>query len=261
MSSQKNYSSVEDNVSDISDPDNLNGRYTVKPSMPSQEPAQPTITPRIKLKLQLNPPKLTTEQTDSADHKKKKKHKHKDHKLHKHHKKHKRKHNEEDSYSSHRRESEQLDIETDPASHSRKRSISAVHPYDFDEREAKRPVYSEEDLVDDGNESLFARTKAHKDVVIRNSEEPSSANQTIDHPSVYDESRRGSVASFQSVSTATGAESTPKSTSKSKKKTKQPRVWTPAKRDLKTICSRLLDTFIKYVMSFWILLSLKPDAC
>ncbi|KAI9286342.1 hypothetical protein BC943DRAFT_359507 [Umbelopsis sp. AD052] len=245
MSSQKKYSSVEDNVSDISDHDNHNGRYTVKPSMPSQEPTQPTITPRIKLKLQLNPPKLTTEHTDSADHKKKKKHKHKDHKLHKHHKKHKRKHNEEDSYSGHRRESEQLDIETDPTSHSRKRSISAVHPYDFDEREAKRPVYSEEDLVDDGNDSLFARTKAHKDVVIRNSEEPSSANQTIDHPSVYDESRRGSVASFQSVSTATGAESTPKSTSKSKKKTKQPRVWTPAKRDLKTICSRLLDTFIK----------------
>ncbi|GAB5591023.1 hypothetical protein Unana1_05923 [Umbelopsis nana] len=247
MSSHKNYSSVEGNLSDSSDREGVNGNHHFKPPAPSNAASQPMITPRIKLKLQLNPPKPTAEQPELPDHKKKKKHKHKDHKAHKHHKKHKKKHNEDQIHYGHRRASEQLDIEAESAAMNRKRSLSAALSYDHDERETKRPAYSEEDIVEDTHyrNDAIARSKSNKDVIIRNSEEPLNANQTIDHPSKFDESRRGSVASSQSFGTVTGTETTPKPTAKSKKKVKQQRAWIPAKRDLKTICSRLLDTFVK----------------
>lgn len=242
MSLHKNGSSVDDNYSDLSDHNDTNGHHSFKAPATTSQGSQPLATPRIKLKLQLNPPKPPVDSTETGDLKKKKKHKHREHKSHKHHKKHKKKHNEDEDQIGHRRNSEQVDVEFETSANSRKRSFSTAQPYEYDERESKRPLYSEDDNTE--NETLIRQTKPHKDVIVRSSEEPSGANMTIDHPSAFDDSRRGSVASSQSVSTVAANDSASKS-SKSKKKTKQQRVWIPAKRDLKTICSRLLDTFVK----------------
>ncbi|KAJ2959121.1 hypothetical protein NQZ79_g5409 [Umbelopsis isabellina] len=242
MSSHKNGSSVDDNYSDLSDHNDTNGHHGFKAPATTNQGSQPMATPRIKLKLQLNPPKPPADLAETSDLKKKKKHKHREHKSHKHHKKHKKKHNDDEDHIGHRRNSEQLDVEFEPSALSRKRSFSTAQPYEYDERESKRPLYSEDDNTENGTH--IRQSKPHKEVIVRSSEEPSGANMTIDHPSAFDDSRRGSVASSQSVSTVAASESAIKS-SKSKKKTKQQRVWIPAKRDLKTICSRLLDTFVK----------------